>query len=154
MDRVVENNLRLMESNEYGGMRYILGAESINGYAGEWKKYPCISANFLFDPNTGAIGIFTNYGDVPEQFGSFSSAIFRLACKFERGKKPEYTSLQKFWYNIFGYPNYIPVPILTYYIIEYIPTSHRKRSITTTRVALDILGKTMDSYNALYGFNP
>ncbi len=87
IDELVEANLRLMTSNEMGGMPELIIKESRGGNAGTWevnkKKLPCTGANFYYDRNTGAIQYFENFQLVPTEIRErFSHGIFRLAIDF------------------------------------------------------------------------
>jgi len=64
---IVNRNLRLMRSSEEGGMRLLLGRESLGGSAVviEGKNYPLAVANFFYNED-GRIGHFGNWEYVPE----------------------------------------------------------------------------------------
>jgi len=57
MERIVKSNLKLMLSTEPGGMQLLLSRESMGGYVGQWRKYPCVAARFNYDSETGGIVI-------------------------------------------------------------------------------------------------
>ena len=143
MERIVENNLKLMLSVESGGMQLLISRESMGGNADSWNNYPCVAARFNYDSETGEIVYFGNIQDLPKKIRNLNlaSGLFRIAIN--SAPYPEYNFLQRIWYNFFSYR------VDSDYIIEYIPDDGE-----ISDRAMNNLEKTIESYNNLYGFKP
>jgi len=113
-----------MNSFSDGGMLDLLSGESMGGNAGRWHKYPCVGANFTFDPQTGEIKYFGNYQHVPNKFRiNTKSHIFRLALILS----PEIRDIK-------------------YRIINYIdPKEVEKKALINLKLSVK-------KYNQMYGF--
>ena len=114
MERIVKSNLKLMLSTEPGGMQLLISRESMGGYVGQWRKYPCVAARFNYDSETGGIVYFGNIQDLPQNIRNLNltSGLFRIAIN--PAPYPEYNFLQRIWHKFF------PYRVDSDYIIEYI----------------------------------
>ena len=83
MSDITQKNLMKMTGQSPGEMQYLLYGESMRGNAGKWNGYPCLVANFSFDPNNGEIMEFDNYTVASAEI---YEATFRLALNIRLGK--------------------------------------------------------------------
>ena len=78
LENIIKENLKLMRSQEKGGMKYLLMEESIGGNAGHNRA----ALNFYFCQKTGKIVYFGNIQNVPKEIknkypnGAFVVEIF------------------------------------------------------------------------------
>lgn len=85
---LIESNLGKMRGNSRGEMVLLLMEESIGGNAGHAGQYPCIAANFFFNPFTGEIVYFGNWQHVPEKIRENNAeGTFRLAIDWNKSWK-------------------------------------------------------------------
>jgi len=92
-NRVVDQNLGLMNSNVRGGMQGLLMRESAgtSGSAGSWRRLPCNAANFVYDAQ-GKIIIFDNLQRFSPEIragidsGIYREGTFRIALNMGAGK--------------------------------------------------------------------
>lgn len=85
---LIESNLGKMRGNSRSEMVPLLMEESIGGNAGHCGTYPCIAANFFFQPMTGEIVYFGNWQHVPEKIRERTAeGTFRLAIDWNKSWK-------------------------------------------------------------------
>jgi len=83
--RIIDENLRLMESVELGGLQNLLCKESVGSNAGKWKDMLCVCARFFYDSN-GEIKYFGNWQNVPKDVREkFCEGFFMIATKIFNG---------------------------------------------------------------------
>ena len=70
IEKIIAENLALMNSSKEGGMERLGITESFGGNAGKYQGNPCIVANFYFDAESGKIQIFGNMQDLPTSITS------------------------------------------------------------------------------------
>jgi len=85
---IIQKNVKLMNSRDKWGMLSLLNSESMGGNAGNEGKYPCLGANFFYNPNTGKIKVFENQQMVPAPIQErYEKAIFTVAIDIQALKK-------------------------------------------------------------------
>src|SRR3989344_8827183 len=142
MERIVKSNLKLMLSTEPGGMQLLISRESMGGYVGQWRKYPCVAARFNYDSETGGIVYFGNIQDLPQNIRNLNLASGSFRIAINPAPYPEYNFLQRIWHKFFSYR------VDSDYIIGYIPDDGE-----ISDRAMNNLEQTIVNYNTLYGFN-
>ncbi len=127
MNQIIAKNLELMISNNPGGMKDLLGQESLGGNAGCEGNRPCAATHFYYDQNTGEIIQFGNCQDVPEEIKKkYMEGIFRLSLDTFRTWKFRITYAH---FNIYAQPLKV-----------------------ATRTAKKTLVESIKEYNRLYAF--